>query len=253
MTSEIKTIYFPTSKSDITQSSSSSISNKKMNMNHHTIRVTPQNPDSDNKSKKRQTIINNRYKFNNLSDDFQWNILQEIQKKMNELKVEDFESEVEVGVVEQTEETKESVKFILQEINKKIYGYKSQDHEKCILNPEKFVDLSFVIKKLIQCELCCFYCRNPTLLLYEYVREPRQWTLERIDNAFGHNKDNIEIACLSCNLRRRTMYHERYVFTKQMRITKQKEEEEEEEEYEEEENLIEEIIDVVDIEDENYK
>jgi hypothetical protein len=26
----------------------------------------------------------------------------------------------------------------------------------------------------------------------------------------------VEIACLNCNLRRRTMYHERYVFTKQM-------------------------------------
>jgi len=249
MASEIKTIYFPTSKSDIHQFSfNMPPSEAKMNMNHHTIRVNSMNPESDNKSKKRQTIINNRYQFNNLSDDFQWNILQEIQKKMNELNVEAEAEELEI---ENTEEIKESVRFVLQEINKKIYGYKSQDHEKCILNPEKFVDLSFVIKKLIQCELCCFYCRNPTLLLYEYVREPRQWTLERIDNEFGHNKDNIEIACLSCNLRRRTMYHERYVFTKQLRITKQNQEGKGEEE--EEEERMEEILDIVDIEDENYK
>ena len=28
----------------------------------------------------------------------------------------------------------------------------------------------------------CYYCNNPVLVLYEYVREPRQWTVERIDN-----------------------------------------------------------------------
>ena len=49
-----------------------------------------------------------------------------------------------------------------------------------------------------------------------YCYKNKQWTLERIDNGMGHNKDNVEIACLLCNLRRRTMYHERYVFTKQM-------------------------------------
>jgi len=57
-------------------------------------------------------------------------------------------------------------------------------------------------------------------ILYENVREPLQWTLERIDNDFGHNKNNVEIACLNCNLRRRTMYHERYLFTKELSIVK---------------------------------
>jgi hypothetical protein len=47
-----------------------------------------------------------------------------------------------------------------------------------------------------------------------------QWTLERIDNDLGHNKNNVEIACLNCNLRRRTMYHERYLFTKELNIIK---------------------------------
>jgi hypothetical protein len=57
-------------------------------------------------------------------------------------------------------------------------------------------------------------------ILYEYVRESNQWTLERLDNDFGHNKGNVEIACLNCNLRRRTMYHERYLFTKELSIVK---------------------------------
>ena len=61
-------------------------------------------------------------------------------------------------------------------------------------------------------------------MIYEEVRDPKQWTLERIDNTRGHNSDNVEIACLTCNLRRRTMYHERYILTKQMcHITKNEE------------------------------
>jgi hypothetical protein len=64
--------------------------------------------------------------------------------------------------------------------------------------------------------LCCFYCKEPAQLVYETVRDPKQWSLERIDNSFGHNAGNVEIACLACNVRRRTIYHERYLATKQM-------------------------------------
>jgi hypothetical protein len=84
----------------------------------------------------------------------------------------------------------------------------------------KFVNLDFVIKLLCEKELKCFYCREPVYLFYNFVRENKQWTLERIDNSAGHNRDNVEVACLLCNLRRRTMYHERYVFTKQMNVVK---------------------------------
>ena len=115
----------------------------------------------------------------------------------------------------------ENAKFVVQQINQKIHGYRAQDVDKGLYCAPMFVDLSFVIKKLVQCELSCFYCREPTMIVYEYSREPKQWTLERIDNSHGHNKDNVEIACLNCNLRRRTMYHERYLFTKQMVIQKQ--------------------------------
>ena len=55
-------------------------------------------------------------------------------------------------------------------------------------------------------------------LLYNESRDPLQWSIERIENEFGHNNDNVVIACLRCNLSRRTMYHERYRFTKQMKI-----------------------------------
>jgi hypothetical protein len=112
------------------------------------------------------------------------------------------------------------VKCILQQLNQKINGYKSQDIHKKLLDLEKIVDLENVIQLLIQCNLECFYCKNKVKVLYQHVREPSQWTLDRIDNDYGHNKGNLEIACLSCNVRRRTMYADRYVFTKQLKLVK---------------------------------
>ena len=34
---------------------------------------------------------------------------------------------------------------------------------------------------------------------------------------FGHNFDNVSIACLNCNLRRRTMYHGRFTATQEIK------------------------------------
>lgn len=118
-------------------------------------------------------------------------------------------------------EFREPIKtLILQQITQKIGGYKSQDMEKELFLEAEFVDMEKVLDLMIESENQCFYCKNRVHILYEYVREPNQWTLERIDNKAGHNKTNVVIACLNCNLHRRTMYHERYVFTKQLNIVK---------------------------------
>jgi hypothetical protein len=106
--------------------------------------------------------------------------------------------------------------FVLQEIQKKIAGYRHQDKIKKIFDPEAFVDDKYVMELLINSRLNCFYCKRKTNVLYQQVRELSQWSLERIDNLQGHNRKNVEIACLSCNLSRKTMYHERFAFTKQM-------------------------------------
>lgn len=102
------------------------------------------------------------------------------------------------------------------EIQNKINSYRSQDIHKKKYQESLFIDFSFVIHQLLESNLDCFYCKKKVQIIYENVREPLQWSLERIDNEMGHNKDNVKIACLSCNLRRRTMYHERFIFTKQM-------------------------------------
>jgi hypothetical protein len=73
-----------------------------------------------------------------------------------------------------------------------------------------------VLAALCACDLLCFYCAKPVMVVYEFAREPRQWTVERTDNSRGHTQDNFEIACLDCNLRRRTILQMRYVSTKSM-------------------------------------
>lgn len=108
------------------------------------------------------------------------------------------------------------IKFIKKEIQKKIYGYKCQDLKKELFSPSLFINIENIIQKLKDCNLTCYYCKEAIYILYEFVREPKQWTLERINNGEGHNKNNTEIACLSCNLSRRCIFHERYLFTKQI-------------------------------------
>jgi len=115
---------------------------------------------------------------------------------------------------------RKEVDFILQQIKQKISGYRSQDVIKNHLDENLFVDVDKVLELMVTCENQCYYCKKTVQVLYENVREPLQWTLDRIDNSFGHNKNNVMIACLGCNLRRRTMHTERYAFTKQLVITK---------------------------------
>jgi hypothetical protein len=116
---------------------------------------------------------------------------------------------------------KNPCKIIIQQFKKKILGYKSQDIIKGKYTPDKFVDIATIVELLNTCKNQCYYCKQNTNVLYENVREPRQWTLDRIDNEEGHNKNNLLIACLTCNLRRKLMHTERYAFTKQLTIIKQ--------------------------------
>ena len=133
------------------------------------------------------------------------------------LAIEELEN-LETVNVENMIETEENKlkKILLQQIKSKINGYAGQDKDKKLFCPEKFVTLNNVIELLKSSNMICYYCKEETQLMYEYVREPKQWTLERLDNSFGHNNDNVVISCLSCNLRRKTMASERYIKTKEM-------------------------------------
>jgi len=111
-------------------------------------------------------------------------------------------------------------KFISQQLHQKLYGYRSQDIKKNKYEKELFITSEEVLDLMLKSNNFCFYCKKSVHVLYENVREPLQWTLERINNEFGHNKENVVIACLNCNLHRRTMHYERYLFTKELNIVK---------------------------------
>jgi hypothetical protein len=112
-------------------------------------------------------------------------------------------------------------KIVIQQINKKISSYKQQDILKKILDTEKFIDFNCVINKMIECELKCRYCICEMSVLYDIKREMKQWSVDRIDNDKGHNKDNFHLACLECNLKRRRKTDEKFLFTKQLKLIKQ--------------------------------
>ena len=94
-------------------------------------------------------------------------------------------------------------KVIQQHITQKLNGYKAQDVKKGFHDPEKFADVEYVIEMLEESSNFCYYCKDSVQVLYENVREPKQWSLDRIYNNQGHNKGNLVIACLKCNLSRK--------------------------------------------------
>jgi hypothetical protein len=109
---------------------------------------------------------------------------------------------------------------VIQEINKKMSSYKQQDIIKKKFDVDAFVDFICVINKMIECELKCRYCKCEMSVLYDITREMKQWSVDRIDNDKGHNKDNFHLACLDCNLKRRRRTDEKFLFTKQLSIIK---------------------------------
>ena len=173
------------------------------------------------KKEKRKRIITETNKWNNYfvnkETDFNKDVQLQLLSSLSSLKNSDNKS---LGSDNKSLEEDKKIHFLREQIRQKIHNYHAQDMKKQLYNPENFITLEFILEKLKDCNLDCFYCREPVFLWYEIAREPKQWTVERIDNKIGHDIGNIEIACLSCNLKRRCMYHERYVFTKQMKIVK---------------------------------
>jgi hypothetical protein len=118
------------------------------------------------------------------------------------------------------EEEYEGSNFVKKEIIRKIRSYKNQDTKKQVYNGDYFIKYDEIMEKLVVSKLKCYYCRYNCLLIYEKIREKKQWTLDRIDNDKGHNNDNVVICCLECNLKKGTKNDKHFKFAKQMRIIK---------------------------------
>lgn len=165
------------------------------------------NPESEKEKEKekKQRIVTQTKRWNNI------------------VNKSDFEKEAQLVLlreIQQESNQSKKAQLLSTEIRKKISGYKSQDVIKEKYVPEYFVTLAYIVQILIQSHLNCYYCKEDMYVWYETSRDPKQWTVERIQNEIGHNCGNVEICCLSCNIRRRCMYHEKFRFTKQMVIQK---------------------------------
>ncbi len=107
---------------------------------------------------------------------------------------------------------------LLKNIETKLYGYRHQDELKKRIFDNN-ITLDEIICKMKQ-SFACHYCKQLLLLFYKYQREKTQWTLDRISNNLPHQKDNIVLSCLQCNLERRTKSQEKFIFTKNLIIQK---------------------------------
>jgi 5-methylcytosine-specific restriction endonuclease McrA len=113
-----------------------------------------------------------------------------------------------------------SEKYLLRELKNKLNSYKGQDRKKQCYDDRFFISLNKLIELLVASKLKCYYCKEQVFIYYKLIREPKQWTLDRIDNEQGHNMENCVIACLACNIQRKTLDDKKFKFTKQMKIIK---------------------------------
>lgn len=119
-------------------------------------------------------------------------------------KQQDILNDVNAYIVDeyQKDVSTKHVLCFMQLLKAKINSYKSQDIKKFKSVNDDFVTELIIIEKLNACNLKCRFCKKEMFLLYDKVRDIYQWTLDRIDNDLGHTKNNVNIVCLRCNLKR---------------------------------------------------
>jgi hypothetical protein len=80
-----------------------------------------------------------------------------------------------------------TMKHILREIDtkRKAYIYQDKNHE--IYDPRYSITTERIVELLVGAELLCHYCREICQVAYKESMCRRQWTLDRIDNNYGHN------------------------------------------------------------------
>ena len=178
-----------------------------------------------NKKKINITGKSNRYQIKKLTQEKKGDKKRiEIEKLNLSSKYFIFENQLElinkIKNESNNEEDKNALNILIKQIEKKITGYKQQDNDKKKLNINKIINFKCIIDKLIETEIKCYYCKCEMYILYENVRELKQWSVDRINNDLGHNVDNFVLACLDCNLKRRCKSADKFLFTKQLNIIK---------------------------------
>lgn len=109
---------------------------------------------------------------------------------------------------------------LLREIDTKRKAYIYQDKQHEIYDQRFTITIEQIVDLMVESELICYYCREICQVAYKESMCRKQWTLDRIDNNYGHNHKNVVIACLDCNLKRGTMDSERFRQGKQFTFRK---------------------------------
>lgn len=175
----------------------------------------------DNEKKVEISGINNRYLIKKLKKEHKEIKTRKITEKMG-LSEESFLIDKQETFLEELYKNVDTPehKQALSQLEVKLNSYKHQDIIKKRYDALSFIKTNEVINKLYNCNLKCHYCNEKIYILYNIVREMKQWTLDRINNDIGHNTDNVLISCLDCNLKRRRTSKDAFLFTKQLNIVK---------------------------------
>ena len=179
------------------------------------------NENSKEESKKGIIIsgISNRYQIKRLTQERQ--ILKK--KNIDNIDKQYFNYDIQKEYISNAKDMDLLTKYSIYKthIKNKISNYKQQDVLKKVYDKDHIITFSEVIELLHESNMCCLYCSENVFILYEISREYKQWTLDRIDNDKGHTKDNVVIACLECNLKRRKRSKDSFFFQKNLTITRE--------------------------------
>ena len=197
--------------------------------------LTNETTKNENEQEKEEKATDRKIVINELTNGTKQIKKKEKEKKMRVetktwgLSNDDLSFETQLQLLEtmfnKNEKTREEINvkhisMITSHIKAKICGYKQQDLLKGKFLEEEFVSFKNVIDLLHKSQMKCHYCSCETYLLYEVVRENKQWSLDRINNEIGHNRNNLLIACLECNLKRRRTNKDAFFFTKNLQIVR---------------------------------
>ena len=106
---------------------------------------------------------------------------------------------------------------VMSLVKQKITSYAGQDRRK---GRETDLSIESVLELMVVSGMRCHYCSCSLKVHYVDVRDPEQWTLDRIDNDLGHITANVLVCCLDCNIRRGRTDMAKFEFTKQLSLKK---------------------------------
>ena len=160
-----------------------------------------------NKLKKEPKLIKTRIKINKLNIPQQYFDFNQQLTMLHHINNNDINNDIN-----NVDINNDINKIIIQEIKNKLCGYKNQDKLKNKYNTNEFININQIIQSLIDCNLNCIYCNNNMFILYNNVRDPSQWSVDRIDNSLGHINNNYVLSCLSCNIKRKAQSKDKFLF-----------------------------------------